>query len=74
MKNNAKEDQDRSVRARNKDIKMLKLRHSDIKERDSTQTIIRQKSAPTYYHRTPVKIGNIYKKTVLRQKSAPTPN
>ena len=68
---NAKEDQDRS-RARNKDIKMLQLRHSEIKKRESTQTIIRQKSAPTCYHRTPVKIANIHKKTVLRQKSAPT--
>ena len=69
---NSKEYQDNSLRARNKDIKKLKLMHSDIEKRKPTQTIIRQQSAPTYYHRSPVKIANIHKKTVLRQKSAPT--
>ena len=67
---NAKEYQDNSLRARNKDIKKLKLMHSDIEKRKPTQTIIRQQSAPTYYHRSPVKIVNKHKKTVLRQKSA----
>ena len=69
---NAKEYQDNSLRARNKNIKKLKLMRSDIEKRKPNQTIIRQQSAPTYYHRSPVKIANIHKKTVLRQKSAPT--
>ena len=69
---NTKEYQDNSVRAGNKDIKKLKLMRSDIEKRKPNQTIIRQQSAPTYYHRSPVKIANIHKKTVLRQKSAPT--